>query len=204
MNLEEKNKKRLIIGGVVVFAILLIVGIVLMINYETPHFPDVDDGPGEEVDEKSLVFYNRDILSLAYSEDFSTVVLDNITTVVFSEEEMKFSKDNSSSQGDDAVYYDATIDVGTFTSYDVYTSRFEVNISDERKYMVIARTDNLESDFTYVYTAILRDGGSKIAIFINGSESDKSSFVKFTKEKLGKNIVDVVTVKLGEELPAEE
>ena len=149
------------------------------------------------------MFYNRDILNLAYNVDFSTVVLDNITTVVFSEEEMKFSRDNSSSQGDDGVYYDATIDVGTFTSYDVYTSRFEVNISDERKYTVIARTDSLESDFTYVYTAILRDGGSKIAIFINGSESDKSSFVKFAKEKLGKNTADVTVLKLGEELPEE-
>lgn len=188
---NAKNKKTLIISSVVALVFLLVVGVVLFINSQFPHFPDVDDGPGDEVFERSLVFYNRDILTLAYNEDFSLIVLDDIRDVVFSEEEMKFSKNNTPIEDDSAIYYDATIDASNIVFYDAYTSEFNVKISDEREYKVIASTDSLAEDFTYAYIAISRDGGDKIFIFINGDSKNQNAFVDFAKEKIGKNLVDI-------------
>lgn len=194
-----KNKKVAMVGAVVLAVALIVVVVVSVVNSNRTDFPDVNEGPGEEVYERSLVFYNRDILNLAYNKDFSAVVLDNIQAVIFSEEEMKFSRNNSPLEEDNSVYYDATIDAANFTSYDANICGFDVKTSDERDYKVIAGTDSLNEDFTYVYTAILREGGDKIFVFINGDKKDENAFIDFAKSKLGVGVVEVTTLELSAE-----
>ncbi|MBR3269810.1 hypothetical protein IKG07_00970 [Candidatus Saccharibacteria bacterium] len=194
-----KNKKALIISIAVALVFSLIVGIILFINSQMPHFPDVDEGPGEEIFERSLVFYNRDILTLAYSEDFSLVALDNIRDVVFSEEEMKYSQNNTPLEDDSVIYYDATIDASNFVFYDTYTSEFNIKISDEREYKVVLSTDSLIEGFTYAYVGISRNGDDKIFVFLNGDPRDQDTFIEFAKEKIGKNSVKVTSVELSTE-----
>ena len=198
---NKKNKILLIISIVLsIAAMVAIIVISVMSNQQKTDFPDVDDGPGEEVDEKSLIFYNRDILNLAYNVDFSAVVLNNISTITFSEEEMKYSGENHSIEGDDNIYYDATIDVDSFGSYNEYSSYFDVKISDGRKYFVITRTDSLDDDFTYIYTAITREGGDKIFIIINGNDANADEFTKFVKGEINKELVEIISESLQTEL----
>ena len=203
---DVKRKKITILTAVLTVIVLVSIVIfsVVSMNGQITHFPDVDDGPGEEVDEKSLVFYNRSILTLAYNADFSSIVLDNISTVVFSKEEMQFSKNNSPVEGDSKIYYDATIDAGGLISYGPYANKFNVKISDEREYQVVTETDSLDNNFSYVYTGISRVGGDRISILINGSEENKDSFVKFAKEKIGKDLVDVSLIKSSAELSSDD
>ena len=170
----EKNKKLIIVvlAGVAV-AIIMTVILVIVNSAPKTDFPDVNEGPGEEVDEKSLVFYNRDI---------SARILDNIQTVVFSKEEMVFSKNNESQEGDNSIYYDATIDIPSLESYDLYTVGFEVGISDGRKYKVMVRTDSLDENYTYIYSAIKREGGEEIYFVADGDESELAEFKTLAEE----------------------
>lgn len=195
---DEDRRKKIITAIIAIFSaiiLLIIVAVVVAIN-NTPRtdFPDIDDGPGEEIYEKSLVFYNRDFLTMAYNIDFSAIVLDEIKAVVFSDEEMKFSRDNNSKEYSNEIYYDATIDIGDFSSYADYRNGFDVEISDNRTYKVITKTDSLNEDFTYVYSALLREGGDKIFVMINGAENDKDAFIEFAKQKLGKDKVEVAVL----------
>ncbi|MBR0424063.1 hypothetical protein IJI79_00975 [Candidatus Saccharibacteria bacterium] len=179
----EKNKKLIIVvlAGVAV-AIIMTVILVIVNSAPKTDFPDVNEGPGEEVDEKSLVFYNRDILTLTYNIDISARILDNIQTVVFSKEEMVFSKNNESQEGDNSIYYDATIDIPSLESYDLYTVGFEVGISDGRKYKVMVRTDSLDENYTYIYSAIKREGGEEIYFVADGDESELAEFKTLAEE----------------------
>lgn len=147
-----------------------------------------------EISDKILFFYNDDILTMAYNSDFTKTVEKQITNVVFSEEEMKFSKDNNPEEYDKEIYYDATIDAGGFSSYTDYKNGFDVKISDNRMYKVITKTDSFDKDFTYVYSALLREGGDKIFVMVNGAENDKDAFVDFVKQKLGKDKVEVAVL----------
>lgn len=192
---EIFKDKRIIAGGLIgIFAILIFV-IFLVVEAQKPKLIDVDHGPGDEISEKSLVFYNRNILKRAYNTNYSSIVLDAIEKVVFSDSEMEFSKDNTPAEGDKDIYYDATIDAGNFMSYDAHTSSFDVKISDDREYRVITKTDSIDKDFTYVYVAVLRKGGDKIAIFIAGDEKDKNAFVNFVKQKMDKSAFEVNTIE---------
>lgn len=95
--------------------------------------------------DKTLTFYNQDILVEAYNADFAKIVLDDITNVVLT--------DNANLQD-----YTATIDVASFYSSGPYESGFRVDISDGRKYDVTTKTDSLEDNFTYINITISRDG----------------------------------------------
>ncbi len=179
----EKNKK-IIIGILTAVVVVMIVAIIVVSVSNTPKtdFPDVNEGPGEEVDEKSLVFYNRDILTEVYNRSISATILDDIQSVVFSSEEMAFSFNNVSKEGNNNIYYDATIELSSFSSLDSYTSKFRVKISDSRVYNVLTRADSLNDEFSYVYVAILREGGEKIFLMFNGDEKDKDGFSSLVEE----------------------
>lgn len=191
--MKENNKKRNLIITLIAIPVLIVMILIssFILNYHSP-FPDIDDGPGIEVDEKSLVFYNRDILELAYTIKLSSIILTNLKNTIFSPEEMKYSTDNSPQESDKNLFYDAIIDMGDLISYDPLTTKFNVNISDNRKYIVLVKSESLSSDSTYLYTAISRDASDAIAtLYINGDKKDEEYFKNLAKEKLGRDISEI-------------
>lgn len=186
--MNKKKKNLLIIFGVVVALILVGLGIwvVFSNNLEAEAEPEYSDGVivGDTKD-KFMVFENLDFLTLSYNIKFSTTVAEDIENYVLSEPEMRYSGENNLKNGDNKVYYDATINVGDLVNYDVFTSDFTVSISDGRKYRVITKTDSLDENYTYLYVAILRDGGDEIFVDSHGDEKDLTDFLEFVKSKMG-------------------
>ena len=198
--MKDIFKDRRILAGILVGIFVAIVAVIIVVvELQKPKLIDIDHGPGDEISEKSLVFYNRDFLKMTYNTKFSSIVLDAVEKVVFSDEEMEFSKDNSPAEDDSGVYYDATIDAANFTSYDPYTSAFSIIISDNREYLLTTKTDSLDKDFSYVYTAIMRKGGEKIMVFISGDNKNQASFVNFVKQKMGNKTVEITAVEDADE-----
>lgn len=184
------NKKRnilIVLAGLVAAVLIgLVVMVVVRNNSEDETEPEYSDGViGGLVQDKFMVFYNLDFLTLSYNIKFSTTVSSDIEKFAFSDSEMVYSGENNPVEEDKKLYYDATIDVGSFVNYDAFVSDFVVDISDGRKYRVITRTDSLDENYTYIYLAILREGGDVIHILVNGDEKDVSGFEEFAKTKMG-------------------
>lgn len=183
-----KKKTLLIIFGVVSALILVGLGIWVVVsnNSERETEPEYSDGVivGDTKD-KFMLFENLDFLTLSYNIQFSTMVAEDIENFAFSAEEMQYSGENNPKNGDSKVYYDATINVGDFVNYDALTSDFTVSISDGRKYRVITRTDSLDENYTYLYVAIMREGGSDMIVFANGNDTLVADFADFAKKEMG-------------------
>lgn len=192
--MKNKNTKKytIIISLIAVIALILAIVISSFIsNYHEP-FPDINDGSGPEVDEKSLVFYNQDIVELAYTMKISSIILDNIETVIFSPEEMKYSTDNKPLELDKNLFYDATIDMGDFVSYNSLITKFSLSTSDNRRYITLVKSATLSSDTPYIYTAVMRDApDTTITVFINGDKTDADQFKNLAQEKLGRHVSEV-------------
>lgn len=202
---KKKKISLAIIIGIVVIAVVILIIVLNINNKKDASDENVGEsglieeahGPGEEASEKSLVFYNRDFLTTVYNRKISSIVADDIEKAVFSDEEMVFSGDNSPLESDREIFYDATIDVEDYASYNMYMSDFNVRISDGREYQVIVDTNDLEEYVIFIYTAISRIGSNKIWVFVHGIEDYEEDFINFVKEKFGKNTVDVI---IGEDI----
>lgn len=144
------------------------------------------------VSDKTLMFYGDEILTAAYNGKYLDLVSSGIENVVFSADEMRYSQDNRPVESDANVYYDAIIDATSVSSFDAYTTKFNVNISDGRAYSVITKTDSLNEDFNYLYSSIIRDGGDTIFVFINGDKKEKNSFIEFVRTQFNKTSVNTV------------
>lgn len=192
---EEKKRKIILVVGAICLAVLigLVVSVLVVNNLSESTESEYSDGEivGDTQD-KHMLFENLDYLTMIYNIEFSTNVASDIEKYAFLPEEMKYSGENNSINGDNSVYYDATIDVGSIKNYDELTCGFDVDISDRRKYKVITKTDSIEDNYTYLYVAITRDGGESIAVFVNGDAAYESIFADFVKEQFGKNVVTTV------------
>lgn len=193
--INKKRKTWLIVFGVVAVLALVALSIWLTISNNSYDEAEPEYSDGEivgDTQDKFMVFYNLDFLTMAYNIKFSTNVASDIEKYAFLPEEMKFAGENNSKNGNNSVYYDATIDVGNIVNYDALTSRFDVSISDGRKYGILTRTDSIEENYTYLYVAITRDGSDSIGIFVSGDNSLENEFAEFAKEQFGKNTVTTI------------
>ena len=182
------KKKLLIVAGVVSVLVLIGLGVWVVISNNSSEEAEPEYTDGQivgEMRDKFMVFENLDFLTMAYNIKFSTTVAEDIENYAFTASEMQYSGENNSKNGDNKVYYDATINVGDLVNYDVFTSDFTVSISDGRKYRVITKTDSLDENYTYLYVAILRDGGVEIFVDSHGDEKDLTDFLEFVKSKMG-------------------
>ncbi|MBO7657398.1 hypothetical protein J6S55_02055 [Candidatus Saccharibacteria bacterium] len=182
------KKKLLIVAGVVSVLVLIGLGVWVVISNNSSEEAEPEYTDGQivgEMRDKFMVFENLDFLTMAYNIKFSTTVAEDIENYAFTASEMQYSGENNSKNGDNKVYYDATINVGDLVNYDVFTSDFTVSISDGRKYRVITKTDSLDENYTYLYVAILRDGGDEIFVDSHGDEKDLTDFLEFVKSKMG-------------------
>ena len=190
----DDKKRKIAIGlgiGLVIILIGVVIGAVTIDNLPVDAEPeDVGEVIGDTRD-KFMVFENLGFLTMTYNIKFSTMVAEDIENCAFSAEEMEYSGENNSKNGDNKIYYDAVIDVAGFSSYDALNSDFEVEISDGRKYRVLTRTDSLDDDFAYIYVAVTRDGGPDLWIFVNGDLVGKDDFISFAEEKTGKKATEV-------------
>lgn len=194
-----KNIKKYILTALIIILAIIII-IITVATSSVPNYPGINDGAGDEVLEKSLIFSNRDLLSKVYNKDISSIILTNIDSIVFSEQEMKYSKDNSPAEGDPAVYFDAKINTSSLVSYNTETHFFTVSLSDKRQYDVFVTSDTTEDNFTYVYTAITRNGSSStINIIINGAKQAADNFINFITEKTtSSNKTDITYISLSD------
>ena len=197
--LEERfNKNKiLIIGSISALIIVIFVTILNSNNVVVTEPERMEERVGDRTS-KFIVFYNLDILTMVYGLKGSTTIATEFENYVMSEEQMQFSGVNKPVEENAEVYYDATIDMAGFSSYTNYRYGFDVRISDGRIYKVITKTDSFDEGFTYIYSAILREGGDKIFVIVNGAENDKDAFVDFVKQKLGKDQVEVKVAALDE------
>ena len=182
------KKKLLIIAGIVSALVLIGLGIWVVVSNNSSEETEPEYTNGRivgEMKDKFMVFENLDFLTMAYNVKFSTTVAEDIENYAFTASEMQYSGENDSKNGDNKVYYDATINVGDLVNYDAFTSDFTVSISDGRKYRVITRTDSLDENYTYLYVAILRDGGDEIFVVVDGNENNLVDFSEFIKTKMG-------------------
>lgn len=185
--MEQDKKKQILLITVVLATIgLLIAGIVtLAVNNSTSNIIQESEQSEENGERtKFLVFYNYDILNLAYNIGISSKVMENIELLVLSDAEMEFSGANTPLEENAEVYYDATIDVENFSARDMYTSKFRVTISDGRVYDVVMQADFLEEEPTYVYTAVKREGAENVSVVSYGDENGFSDFSSLAREML--------------------
>lgn len=197
----ENTRKRKIVWGVLAGIIAAVIGgvVIYAIVDNWPVTAEPESGDGEFISskrDKFLVFDNLDFLTAAYNIRISTMVAEDLENYVFSDAEMQYAGENNTQNGSTDVYYDAEIDTGDFQSYDAFTSKFEVGISDGRKYQVILRTDTLEEDFGYAYVAIARVGGNMVAVYADGNNEYEKEFGEFAKGEFGAS--EVVYAEGGE------
>lgn len=180
---KEKRNKIILIISAVFIVVATVVGIVFMINDNSNELTEPEEFSEVIGDKRNkfIVFYNLDLLTNIYNIEISTTFATEFENYVMSDTEMQFSGVNNPVEEDANVYYDATIDIVSFESYDLYTVGFEVTISDGRVYEVIVQTDSLDENYTYIYSAIKRKGG-EIHFIADGDEKDLDKFEKLAEE----------------------
>ena len=138
---------------------------------------------GGGIENDSLVFHNQDILTLAYNNKIAMIILDDISAAVYLNREIQSSANSFS----ETI---ATLNIDSFESFDSLTSKFEMDISDDRKYQLIVRADSLDNNFTYVYVAISKIDSSDIMIYATGDKKDLANFAEFAKIEMDKVSVE--------------
>ena len=159
----EKQHIKFIVIGVVVFAVLVTVLMILALGREEDYeAADLHDGIGADQykDDKALIIDNQYQLSQTYGYSSANTIREQLEKIVFVPDELAAATKGAISADGAPYHYKATLIESSFTLYDVnpeiYT--FRLDVSDGRIYQVYVRPcEDAAVDWCYSTVAV-RDG----------------------------------------------
>lgn len=183
------QKKRRIIVVIVLAVSVLLALVVVTINSIINMNYQENDGAGQEINEKSAVFSNREVINAAIGPDSAAVILTNISNFIFSESEMETAEHSNSADFGNNNYYGVVINQDLMAYDPNYTFKFSIGVSDGREYAVSFRTDDEYGYRSYIMVAIrnLKNNNHEI-IYLNANEiQDETGLINWMINFAGLN-----------------
>ena len=181
----ERKKKILLIGIAVATLIGFVAIIIAAINYQNEKEEIVDDFAGEEIYENSAVFGNRASLNAAVGPETASIILNNISNFIFTEDEMNSAQYENTANYVESNYYDVKIN-DDLIAYDTnYEYKVTFSVSDGRKYELTFITDEKYGYEEFIIMSIKNLFTDSSVIYLNTSTDDWKKLEKEIRKLSG-------------------